>query len=239
MAIGSCSTTYSTPANSTSTARASSARPAAAARSSSPTTAWSRSTPGRRTKDYTSGAAARRTRPGGREILTRMMVSLGVKRWPAPWPPPASGHGQGPHRRARVGRRRSTTGWTAPGAASAWRWTVARLHRRDRDQPGRVYFVRFVDTKRGRQDEPNFFTKLLRREGPDRQALNRYRIQVKADGTGTLPRAQLQRRADNRPRAQKIVSLLVDEAENSELKPPVAAPVLDRNNKAPRAARLS
>ena len=75
-----------------------------------------------------------------------------------------------------------------------------------------LYFVRFVDTKEAAKDEPNFFTRWFTSDDPAKKALNRYRIQVKAEGTGTLVSVlNFKGEADNSESAQKIVSLLVDE----------------------------
>ena len=73
-------------------------------------------------------------------------------------------------------------------------------------------FVRFVDTKEAAKDEPNFFTKLFGAKDPTAKALNRYRIQVKADGANTLVSVlNYSGEPDNSASAQKIVSLLVEE----------------------------
>ena len=112
-----------------------------------------------------------------------------------------------------------------PGAAlqvddaldRAWRRIGLALDRggftvEDRDRNQGIYFVRFVDTKEAAKDEPNFFTKLFGAKDPTAKALNRYRIQVKADGTSTLVSVlNYSGEPDNSASAQKIVSLLVDE----------------------------
>jgi outer membrane protein assembly factor BamC len=72
--------------------------------------------------------------------------------------------------------------------------------------------VRFIDTKEAAKDEPNFLTRWFRGDDQAAKALNRYRIQLKAEGTGTLVTVlNHQGQPDKSANAQKIVSLLADE----------------------------
>jgi len=152
-----------------------------------------------------------------REMLTRLMIALGAKEEvvrtevAATAAPTASA-------KARV-----LSG--QPGAAlqvddsleRAWRRIGLALDRggftvEDRDRNQGLYFVRFVDTKEAAKDEPNFFTRWFSSDDQAAKALNRYRIQVKADGNGTLVTVlNYQGQPDNSANAQKIVSLLVEE----------------------------
>ena len=151
-----------------------------------------------------------------REMLTRLMITLGAKEEVV---------------RTEVAATTSTAALKArivsgqPGAAlqvddgleRAWRRIGLALDRggftvEDRDRNQGLYFVRFVDTKEAAKDEPNFFTRWFRSDDQAAKALNRYRIQVKAEGTGTLVTVlNYQGQPDNSANAQKIVSLLVDE----------------------------
>ncbi len=151
-----------------------------------------------------------------REMLTRLMVALGAKAEVARTEVAASGDTVAPKARLVTGQ---------PGAAlqvddgfdRAWRRIGLALDRggftvEDRDRNQGLYFVRFVDTKEAAKDEPNFFTRLFSSNDQAAKALNRYRIQVKADGSGTLVSVlNYQGQPDNSANAQKIVALLVDE----------------------------
>jgi outer membrane protein assembly factor BamC len=151
-----------------------------------------------------------------REMLTRLMVSLGVKEDVARVETAKTGDTVAP--RARVVS-------TQPGAAlqvddtldRAWRRVGLALDRggftvEERDRNQGVYAVRFIDTKEAAKDEPNFITRWFRGDDQAAKALNRYRIQLKADGTGTLVTVlNYQGQPDKSANAQKIVSLLTDE----------------------------
>jgi outer membrane protein assembly factor BamC len=151
-----------------------------------------------------------------REMLTRMMVALGAKDEVARTEMAATTD-------TVPAKARLVTG--KPGAAlavddgleRAWRRIGLALDRggftvEDRDRNQGLYFVRFVDTKEAAKDEPNFFMRWFQGDDQAAKALNRYRIQVKADGTGTLVSVlNYQGEPDNSANAQKIVSLLVEE----------------------------
>ncbi len=151
-----------------------------------------------------------------REVLTRMMVSLGARDEVARAEVAAAATGTAPKARVVSGK---------PGAAlevddgldRAWRRIGLALDRggftvEDRDRNQGVYFVRFVDTKEAAKDEPNFFTRWFTSDDQAKKALNRYRIQIKAEGTGTLVTVlNFKGEPDNSANAQKIVSLLADE----------------------------
>lgn len=153
-----------------------------------------------------------------REVLTRLMVTLGAKDEVARAEMAATAGGTNAAPKARVVSGK-------PGAAlavddgldRAWRRIGLALDRggftvEDRDRNQGLYFVRFVDTKEAAKDEPNFLTRWFTSDDQAKKALNRYRIQVKADGTGTLVTVlNFKGEPDNSANAQKIVSLLADE----------------------------
>ena len=151
-----------------------------------------------------------------REMLTRLMIALGAKDEVARTEVAATGDTVAPKARILSGQ---------PGAAlqvddgleRAWRRIGLALDRggftvEDRDRVQGVYFVRYVDAKEAAKDEPNFITRWFTSDDPAKKALNRYRIQVKADGEKTLVTVlNFQGQPDNSANAQKIVSLLTDE----------------------------
>jgi outer membrane protein assembly factor BamC len=151
-----------------------------------------------------------------REMLTRLMVSLGAKEEVA---------------RTEVAKTTETIAPKArvvdnqPGAAlqvddaleRAWRRIGLALDRggftvEDRDRNQGLYFVRFIDTKEAAKDEPNFIMRWFKGDDQAAKALNRYRIQLKAEGSGTMVTVlNSQGQPDKSANAQKIVSLLADE----------------------------
>lgn len=151
-----------------------------------------------------------------REMLTRLMVSLGAKEEVA---------------RAEVAKTADTSTpkarvvTTQPGAAlqvddaldRAWRRIGLALDRggftvEDRDRNQGLYFVRFIDTKEAAKDEPSFLTRWFMGDDQAAKALNRYRIQLKTEGAGTLVTVlNHQGQPDKSANAQKIVTLLADE----------------------------
>lgn len=151
-----------------------------------------------------------------REMLTRLMVSLGGKQDVARTEVAKSADTQAP--KARVVT-------TQPGAAlqvddaldRAWRRIGLALDRggftvEDRDRNQGLYFVRFIDTKEAAKDEPSFLTRWFKGDDQAAKALNRYRIQLKAEGAGTLVTVlNNQGQPDKSANAQKIVSLLAEE----------------------------
>lgn len=161
-----------------------------------------------------------------REMLTRLMVALGgvadSSTAGAPGAAPVVAAASSPAASSET-RARVVSG--RPGAALQVDDTLDRTWRRiglaldrggftveDRDRSQGLYFVRFVDTKEAAKDEPNFFTRWFSSDDRAAKALNRYRIQVQADGPRTLVNVlNYQGQPDNSANAQKIVSLLVDE----------------------------
>ena len=125
--------------------------PTAAPRSTSATAAWSRSTPASAEGPDRLAAAPGRPGAGGRipappDGQARRAAGAGRKRAAV-----AAG-GAEPHlaRRARVdgqpaARCRSTRASTAPGAASAWRWTAPASRSKTATAARALYFVRYVD----------------------------------------------------------------------------------------------
>lgn len=151
-----------------------------------------------------------------REMLTRMMVALGAKDDVARTEVAATGDTVAAKARVVSGKEGAAL-QVDDGIERAWRRIGLALDRggftvEDRDRNQGLYFVRFIDTKEAAKDEPNFFTRWFRSDDQAAKALNRYRIQVKAEGTGTLVSVlNYQGQPDNSANAQKIVSLLVDE----------------------------
>ncbi|MEK8031364.1 outer membrane protein assembly factor BamC [Ideonella sp. DXS29W] len=155
-----------------------------------------------------------------REVLTRLMIALGAReeaaRAEASAPGAAGGPTAAPKARVVSGKPGATM-QVDDGLERAWRRIGLALDRggftvEDRDRNQGLYFVRFVDTKEAAKDEPNFFTRWFTNDDPAKKALNRYRIQVKADGTGTLVSVlSFKGEPDNSESAQKIITLLVDE----------------------------
>ncbi|WP_374565851.1 outer membrane protein assembly factor BamC [Ideonella sp.] len=153
-----------------------------------------------------------------REVLTRLMISLGAKDEVARAEMAAATGGTSAAPKARVVSGKPGAALTVDdGLERAWRRIGLALDRggftvEDRDRNQGLYFVRFVDTKEAAKDEPNFFTRWFTSDDQAKKALNRYRIQVKADGTGTLVTVlNFKGEPDNSANAQKIVSLLADE----------------------------
>jgi outer membrane protein assembly factor BamC len=164
-------------------------------------------------------------RPGDvqleREMLTRLMITLGGKEDAAradaaATTPTAGAPSAAPKARVVTGQAAAAL-QVDDGVERAWRRIGLALDRggftvEDRDRNQGLYFVRFVDTKEAAKDEPNFFTRWFTSDDPAKKALNRYRIQVKADGTGTLVTVlNFKGEPDNSDNAQKIVTLLADE----------------------------
>lgn len=151
-----------------------------------------------------------------REMLTRMMIALGARDEVARTEVAATASTTAPKARVVSGQPGATL-QVDDALERAWRRIGLALDRggftvEDRDRNQGLYFVRFVDTKEAAKDEPNFFTRWFRSDDQAAKALNRYRIQVKAEGSGTLVTVlNYQGQPDNSANAQKIVSLLVDE----------------------------
>ncbi|HEX5685192.1 MAG TPA: outer membrane protein assembly factor BamC [Ideonella sp.] len=152
-----------------------------------------------------------------REMLTRLMISLGAKDEVAR-AEVAAASGTAPAPKARVvSGKPGATLEVDDALERAWRRIGLALDRggftvEDRDRNQGLYFVRFVDTKEAAKDEPNFFTRWFSGDDQAAKALNRYRIQVKAEGNGTqVTVLNYKGEPDNSANAQKIVSLLADE----------------------------
>ena len=154
------------------------------------------------------------------EFLTRLMISLGAREETARTAAAAPAAASTPAK-ARV--------LTGQAAASmqvddtfdrAWRRVGLALDRggftvEDRDRAQGLYFVRFVDAKEAAKEGPGFFSRLFGASDNAASVLNRYRIQVKADGAAAVVSVQNnQGQPDNSANAHKIVNLLVDELKN-------------------------
>ena len=146
------------------------------------------------------------------EMLTRLMVSLGVKDEPA---------------RTLVAtapdspvRARAVAGGAAIEIDDpfdrAWRRVGLALDRsgftvEDRDRTLGVYYVRYVDPKNAGKEEPGFWSRLLG-DSSNPQAAIRYRIAVKGNGDKTLVAVLTSAgAADVGENGQRIASLLVNE----------------------------
>jgi outer membrane protein assembly factor BamC len=151
-----------------------------------------------------------------REMLTRMMVALGAKDEAARTEVAATTDTV-PAKARVVSGQAAAALQVDDGVDRAWRRIGLALDRggftvEDRDRNQGLYFVRFIDTKEAAKDEPNFVMRWFKGDDQANKALNRYRIQLKAEGTGTMVTVlNNQGQPDNSANAQKIVSLLVDE----------------------------
>jgi outer membrane protein assembly factor BamC len=151
-----------------------------------------------------------------REMLTRLMLALGAKDEVARAEVAATGNTVEPKARIVSGQAGAAL-QVDDGVERAWRRIGLALDRggftvEDRDRNQGLYYVRFVDTKEAAKDEPNFITRWFTSNDPSKKALNRYRIQLKADGAKTLVSVlNFQGQPDNSANAQKIVTLLADE----------------------------
>ena len=146
------------------------------------------------------------------EMLTRLMVSLGVKDEPA---------------RTLVatapevpGRARAVAGGTAIEVDDpfdrAWRRVGLALDRggftvEDRDRTLGVYYVRYVDPKNAGKEEPGFWARLMG-DNTNPQAAIRYRIAVKGTGDKSVVAVLTSAgAADVGENGQRIASLLAVE----------------------------
>jgi len=152
------------------------------------------------------------------EMLSRLMVSLGSKTEAAHTAVAEVAPGVPAPARARVIEGEAAATLQMDDAVErAWRRVGLALDRtgftvEDRDQTQGLYFVRYASPEAAK--DSNFFTRLFTSDSADSQkALDRYRVQVKADGM-TASRVTVLN-ADGAPDhsvvAQKIVTLLVDE----------------------------
>ena len=146
------------------------------------------------------------------EMLTRLMVSLGVKDEPA---------------RTLVAsapevpvRARAVAGGTAievdDPVDRAWRRVGLALDRggftvEDRDRTLGVYYVRYVDPKNAGKEEPGFWARLMG-DTTNPQAAIRYRIAVKGTGDKSVVAVLTSAgAADVGENGQRIASLLANE----------------------------
>lgn len=152
------------------------------------------------------------------EMLSRLMISLGAKAEAAHTAVADATPGVPVPARARVvDGQPGATLQVDDTSERAWRRVGLALDRtgftvEDRDQAQGLYFVRYASPEAAK--EGNFITRLFSSDSADSQmALNRYRVQVKADGM-TASRVTVLN-ADGIPDqsavAQKIITLLVDE----------------------------
>ncbi len=148
------------------------------------------------------------------EFLSRLMVKLGAKedtvRTAVPGTPAAPA-------KPRVSTMPTTSAMELDeGFDRAWRRVGLALDRsgftvEDRDRSAGIYFVRYIDPKQARKEEPNFFSKLFSGD-KDSARPQRVRVVVKANGTKTAVTVQAADGSlDNSVQARTIVGKLIDE----------------------------
>ena len=147
------------------------------------------------------------------EFLSRLMVKLGAKEEVA-----RTTVAQAP---AQPARARMLSGQGAAlqlddGFERAWRRVGVALDRsgftvEDRDRTSGLYYVRYVDPKDVKREEPGFFGRLFGREDK-RATTDRYRVAVKSEGSASTVSVQnAQGAPDSGEVAQRIVQSLLDD----------------------------
>jgi outer membrane protein assembly factor BamC len=102
------------------------------------------------------------------------------------------------------------------GFERAWRRVGVALDRsgftvEDRDRTSGLYYVRYVDPKDVKREEPGFFGRLFGREDK-RATTDRYRVAVKSEGSASTVSVQnAQGAPDSGEVAQRIVQALLDD----------------------------
>jgi outer membrane protein assembly factor BamC len=147
------------------------------------------------------------------EFLSRLMVKLGAKEEVA-----RATVAQAPVQpaRARVLAGQGATLQLDDGFERAWRRVGVALDRsgftvEDRDRTSGLYYVRYVDPKEVKREEPGFFGRLFGRENK-RATTDRYRVAVKAEGNASTVSVQnAQGAPDSGEVAQRIVQALLDD----------------------------
>jgi outer membrane protein assembly factor BamC len=147
------------------------------------------------------------------EFLSRLMVKLGAKEEVA-----RATVAQAPVQpaRARVVSGQGATLQLDDGFERAWRRVGVALDRsgftvEDRDRTSGLYYVRYVDPKEVKREEPGFFGRLFGRENK-RATTDRYRVAVKAEGNASTVSVQnAQGAPDSGEVAQRIVQALLDD----------------------------
>jgi outer membrane protein assembly factor BamC len=151
------------------------------------------------------------------EILSRLMVRLGVKEENAR---AAVASAAVPPARARNLEGRPAAMLQVDDSFDrAWRRVGLALDRsgftvEDRDRAQGLYFVRYVDPRQRGKEEPGFFGKLFSWGGKPDEVLGpvRYRVLVKGEGeTSTVSVLNTQGGPENGDAAKRIVALLVED----------------------------
>lgn len=150
------------------------------------------------------------------EMLTRLMIKLGVQEAPAR-AMLAQPTTEAPRART-LSNQAAATLRMDDGFDRAWRRVGLALDRsgftvEDRDRAGGIYFVRYIDPQ-ATSNEPGFFAKLFSNpqvEAARQENRDRYRIAVKADGDQhtTVAVLNAQGEPENGEVAQRILALLV------------------------------
>jgi outer membrane protein assembly factor BamC len=147
------------------------------------------------------------------EFLSRLMVKLGSKEEVA-----RAAVAQAPVQapRARVLEGQGAALQLDDGFDRAWRRVGVALDRsgftvEDRDRTSGLYYVRYVDPKEAKREEPGFFGRLFGRE--DKRAVtDRYRVAVKSEGNASTVSVQnAQGAPDSGDVAKRIVQALLDD----------------------------
>jgi outer membrane protein assembly factor BamC len=147
------------------------------------------------------------------EFLSRLMVKLGSKEEVA-----RAAVAQAPVQapRARVLDGQGAALQLDDGFDRAWRRVGVALDRsgftvEDRDRTSGLYYVRYVDPKEAKREEPGFFGRLFGRE--DKRAVtDRYRVAVKSEGNASTVSVQnAQGAPDSGDVAKRIVQALLDD----------------------------
>lgn len=147
------------------------------------------------------------------EFLSRLMVKLGAKEEVARTTV-AQAPIQAPRARAVAGQ--GATLQLDDGFERAWRRVGVALDRsgftvEDRDRTSGLYYVRYVDPKEARREEPGFFSRLFGRD-QKRATTDRYRVAVKSEGNASTVSVQnAQGAPDTGEVAQRIVKSLLDD----------------------------
>ena len=158
------------------------------------------------------------------EMLTRLMVALGTTeeaarqaQAQAATPGNAAATAPAPvdNRVQVLDNQPSAALLVSEDLERTWRRVGLALDRsgftvEDRDRGQALYFVRFADPKTAGQEAPNFFARMFGAKDPVQ--LGRFRLSLKAEGSGTVVLVQdAQGQADNSANAKRIATVLAEE----------------------------
>ncbi|MDZ5459552.1 outer membrane protein assembly factor BamC [Azohydromonas lata] len=147
------------------------------------------------------------------EFLSRLMVKLGAKEEVAR-ATVAQAPVQAPRARALDGQAAALQ--LDDSFDRAWRRVGVALDRsgftvEDRDRTSGLYYVRYVDPKEAKREEPGFFSRLFGRD-EKRAVTDRYRVAVKSEGNASTVSVQnAQGAPDGGEVAKRIVQALLDD----------------------------